>query len=65
MTPKPLALVTAAAISLIAVAKMSQPKLRQINEQAKENHDYLTATLTQFRLDLDQGEKDLLLITAK
>jgi len=63
--PKVGALVTAAAISLIAVAKMSQPKLRQINEQAKEKHDYLTATLTQFKLDLDQGETDKLLIRSK
>ena len=44
---------------------MSTPKIRQINEQAREKHDYLTATLTQFRLDLDQGETDRLLIRSK
>ena len=44
---------------------MSEPQIRKINEQARENHDYLTATLTQFRLDLDQGETDGLLIRGK
>ena len=51
--------------ALIAAVKMSGPQIRQINEQARENHDYLTATLTQFRLDLDQGETDGLLIRGK
>ena len=44
---------------------MAESQLRQINEQARESHDYLTATLTQFKLDLDQGETDRLLIRAK
>jgi hypothetical protein len=51
--------------ALIAFVKMSVPQIRKINEQARENHDYLTATLTQFRLDLDQGEADGLLIRGK
>ena len=51
--------------ALIAAVKMSDPQIRKINEQARENHDYLTATLTQFRLDLDQGETDGLLIRGK
>ena len=50
---------------LIAAAKLAGPQLRQINEQAREKHDYLTATLTQFKLDLDQGETDGLLIRSK
>ena len=63
--PKVGLLVRAAYPTLIAAVKMSVPQIRKINEQARENHDYLTATLTQFRLDLDQGEKDHLLIKAK
>ena len=55
----------AALPALIAAVKMSEPQIRQINEQARENHDYLTATLTQFKLDLDQGETDGLLIRSK
>ena len=55
----------AALPALIAAAKMSAPKIRKMNEQARENHDYLTATLTQFKLELDQGETDGLLIRSK
>jgi len=55
----------AAIPALIAAVKMGQSQLRQINEQARERHDYLTATLTQFKLGLDQGETDRLLITSK
>src|SRR4051794_39101208 len=51
--------------ALIAGAKMAEEQVRKINEQARENHDYLTATLTQFKLDLDQGETDGLLIRSK
>ena len=63
--PKVGPLVRAAFPALIAAVKMSDPQIRKINEQARENHDYLTATLTQFRLDLDQGEADGLLIRGK
>jgi hypothetical protein len=63
--PKVGLLVRAAYPTLIAAVKMSVPQIRKINEQARENHDYLTATLTQFRLDLDQGEADGLLIRGK
>lgn len=55
----------AAIPALIAAVKMAESQLRQINEQARESHDYLTATLTQFKLDLDQGETDRLLIRSK
>jgi hypothetical protein len=66
MIPKVGPLVSWAALpALIAAAKMAGPQLRQINEQAREKHDYLTATLTQFKLDLDQGETDRLLIRSK
>jgi len=50
---------------LIAAVKMSETQIRKYNKQARENHDYLTATLTQFRLDLDQGEERGLLIRGK
>jgi hypothetical protein len=48
--------------ALVAAAKMGGEQLRQVNARARENHDYLTATLTQFKLDLDQGVTDRLLI---
>jgi len=64
--PKVGPLASKAAIpALIAAVKMAESQLRQINEQARETHDYLTATLTQFKLDLDQGETDGLLIRGK
>jgi hypothetical protein len=51
--------------ALVAAVKIAGSQLRQINEQARESHDYLTATLTQFKLDLNQGETDRLLIRSK
>jgi hypothetical protein len=51
--------------ALVAGVKMAEEQIRKINEQARENHDYLTATLTQFKLDLDHGERDGLLIRSK
>ena len=63
--PKVGLLVRVAYPALIAAVKMSGEQIRKKNEQARENHDYLTATLTQFRLDLDQGEADGLLIRGK
>ena len=63
--PKVGLLVRAAYPTLIAAVEMSEKQIKKINEQARENHDYLTATLTQFRLDLDQGERDGLLIRGK
>ena len=51
--------------ALIAAVKMTESQLRLINEQARASHDYVKATLTQFKLDLDQGERDSLLIRSK
>jgi hypothetical protein len=48
--------------ALAAAAKMAGSQVREINAQARKDHDFLTATLTQFKLDLDQGVKDKLLI---
>ncbi len=50
---------------LIEAVKLAGSQLRQINEDARENKDYLTATLTQFKLDLERGEVDGLLIRSK
>jgi hypothetical protein len=47
---------------LIAIVRMAGPQLKELNAKARENHDYLTATLTQFKLDLEQGVKDRLLL---
>lgn len=52
----------AAYASLIGAAKMAGTQLRKVNAQARDNHDHLTATLTQFKLDLDQGIADKLFI---
>ena len=48
--------------ALVAAVKLSEQKIKEINDEARANRDYLTATLTQFRLDLDQGVKDNLLV---
>lgn len=48
--------------ALIAAAKLGEGKIKEINRRAQESHDYLTATLAQFWLQLDQGVKDDLLV---
>ncbi|MCC5948220.1 MAG: hypothetical protein JJT89_07160 [Nitriliruptoraceae bacterium] len=55
----------AAIPALIAAARMAESQARQINARARENHDFLTATLTQFKLDLEQGIKSGLLIRSR
>lgn len=50
---------------LAEAVKMAGPKLREMNEQARAQHDYLRATLTQLKLDLEQGVTDKVLRTAK
>lgn len=40
---------------LAAAARLGGSQLREANEQARARHDYLTATLTQLKLDLEQG----------
>lgn len=51
--------------ALVVAARMAAPQVRQINARARQNRDYLTATLTQFKLDLDQGVIDRLLIRSR
>jgi hypothetical protein len=61
--PKGGRVASAAAVPVfLAAADAAGPKLKELNVQARANLDYLTATLTQFKLDLDQGVKDRLLI---
>jgi len=55
----------AAIPAVIAAAKMAEPHLKEINKQAQESHDCLTATLTKFKLDLDRGAADGLPIKGK
>ena len=52
----------AASEVLIAAVRKAGSELKRANAQARENRDFLTATLTQFKLDLEKGVKDQLLI---
>lgn len=47
---------------LNAAAKLVGDKLKESNSEALAKHDYLTATLTRFRMDLDKGEKEQILL---
>lgn len=47
---------------LNAAAKLVGEKLKESNSEALAKHDYLTATLTRFRMDLDKGEKEQILL---
>lgn len=61
--PKVGPLLGAVAIPALAEAvKLSKTKLEVIHTQALADRDYLTATLTQFRLDLDHGVEEHLLV---
>lgn len=42
--------------------KLGTEKLEHFHDEAMADKDYLTATITQFRLDLDQGVKDDVLV---
>ena len=41
------------------------PKLREMNEKARAKNDYLRATLTQFKIDLEEGIADKNLLVRK
>ncbi|MFD7077156.1 hypothetical protein ACFV9G_23305 [Nocardioides sp. NPDC059952] len=57
--PKVGPLVAVAARPLLTKAVgLAGEKLKEIHDEALENKDYLTATLTQFKLDLEQGVAD-------
>ncbi len=46
-------------------AKLAGAKLRAINSEALAKQDNLTATLTGFRMDLDKGEEDEILLRSR
>ncbi|WP_407343339.1 TRAFAC clade GTPase domain-containing protein [Pengzhenrongella phosphoraccumulans] len=48
--------------TMVAAVKLSESKIREINAEARKNRDFLTATLTQFRLQLVQGVRDHILV---
>jgi hypothetical protein len=50
---------------LAEAVRLAGPKLKEMNEQARVQHDYLRATLTQMRLDLEQGIADKVIRTPK
>lgn len=43
-------------------AQMAGEKLRELNTQALARHNFVTATITQFQMDLDKGEEDDVLL---
>lgn len=43
-------------------AKLASEQLRRVNSEALAKRDYLTATLTRFQLDLDEGEEKQILL---
>ncbi|MGI5951874.1 MAG: TRAFAC clade GTPase domain-containing protein [Brooklawnia sp.] len=45
-----------------SLVTLSTSKLEELNAQARRERDYLTATVTQFRLDLDRGVAENLLV---
>jgi hypothetical protein len=55
-------LVPIAIPALAEAVKLSKSKLEQVHAQALADRDFLTAVLTQFRLDLDHGVEDHLLV---
>lgn len=50
---------------LAAAVKVAGPRLREMNAQARAQHDHLRATLTQFKIDLETGESGRVIRTQK
>ena len=48
--------------ALAEAVKLSKSKLEEVHAQALANRDFLTAVVTQFRLDLDHGVEDHLFV---
>ena len=48
--------------ALAGAVKLGKSKLAEVHAQALADRDFLTAVLTQFRLDLDQGVEDHLFV---
>jgi hypothetical protein len=61
--PGPLGkLLKAAGPGLKIATDLAGDRLKEINAQALAKHDYLKATLTRFKMDLDKGEEDQILL---
>ena len=43
-------------------AKLAGDKLKEANAEALAKRDYMAATLTRFRMDLDEGEDEQILL---
>ena len=50
---------------LAGAVQMAGPKLKEMNEEARAQQDHLRAMLTQFKLDLEQGEAAEVMRTQK
>lgn len=51
--------------AMSAVADIGQEQLRNLNRDARARQDYMAEVLTGFRLDLDQAEKDRVLLRSR
>jgi GTPase SAR1 family protein len=51
--------------SISDAAKLAGDRLRETNAEALAKHDYLRATLTSFRMDLDKGEEEQILLRSR
>jgi hypothetical protein len=49
----------------LSVAKLAGEKLGEINSEALGKHDYLIATLTSFRMDLNKAEEEEILLRSR
>lgn len=58
-------LANAGILALARAIKFSAPKIKEVNAKARTEKDYLTAVVSQFQLDLDQGVKDDLLVKSR
>lgn len=56
---------TAASPALVAAARLAGDALKDANEQARANRDVLAATLTQFKLDLERGVDERMLLKSR
>lgn len=56
---------TAASPALVAAARLAGDALKDANEQARVNRDVIAATLTQFKLDLERGVEERLLLKSR
>lgn len=51
--------------ALNTAVQLAGDKLRKANSEALAKNDYMTATLTGFRMDLEQGEKEQILLRSQ